>query len=177
LTSILNFHKDLILKFIKAKARTALCLLIGLSINLAQAQSDEEHSSDHEHHRHEIGMANSPVYYLKEKIFAYGLHAHYLYSLEHTKFALGLGYERIFDEHKHSTYSLVFGYRPAERLSLIASPGITYEQAEPGGAFSLHLEASYEYEIGNIHIGPVFEVAYDPEDIHLSLGLHLGFGF
>ena len=122
--------------------RTLFFLVYLFLFFYSRAQESDLHS-DHELHRHEIGMANSPVYYLKEKIFAYGLHAHYLYSFEDTKLAMGLGYERIFDEHKHSTYSLVFGYRPLERLSLIASPGITYEEAEPGGAFSLHLETSF----------------------------------
>jgi len=28
-----------------------------------------------------------------------------------------------------------------------------------------------------IIIGPSSEFAYDPEDIHLSLGLHIGYGF
>lgn len=43
--------------------------------------------------------------------------------------------------------------------------------------FALHLEASYEFEIGDLHIGPVIEYAYDTEDQHLSLGLHVGIGF
>ena len=34
-----------------------------------------------------------------------------------------------------------------------------------------------EFEFNNFHIGPVLEFAYDPEDYHISLGLHIGFGF
>ena len=43
--------------------------------------------------------------------------------------------------------------------------------------FALHLEASYEWEIGDVHLGPVVEYAYDEEDAHISLGLHIGIGF
>lgn len=41
----------------------------------------------------------------------------------------------------------------------------------------MHFEISYEFEFANFHIGPAMELAYDPEDFHLSLGLHLGYGF
>lgn len=60
------------------------------------------------------------------------------------------------------------------------SPGITFEDEEGESSetnFALHFETSYEFEVKNFHIGPVFEVAYDPEDYHISLGLHVGFGF
>ena len=58
------------------------------------------------------------------------------------------------------------------------SPGLTFEEREPDMLnFALHLEASYEFEIGDLHIGPVIEYAYDTEDQHLSLGLHVGIGF
>ncbi len=98
-------------------------------------------------------------------------------NIGESKFGLGLGYERIFDEHKHNTAGIVGTYRPINRLSFNVSPGLTFEDGEPGGRFALHLESSYEYEIGNFHIGPAAEVAYDPEDYHFSLGLHVGYGF
>jgi hypothetical protein len=47
------------------------------------------------------------------------------------------------------------------------------------GANSMYqfIETAYEFEIKNFHVGPAFEFAYDPEDFHISLGLHCGFGF
>lgn len=140
------------------------------------AQSTE-HDDDHEHHKNEFGVANAPVYFLKEKVFSYGLHVHYIRNIADTKFGVGLGYERIFDEHEHSTYGLVVTYRPVEKLSFNASPGATFEGGSSAANFALHLETSYEVEINNFHIGPVLEFAYDPEDIHISLGLHFGYGF
>lgn len=62
-------------------------------------------------------------------------------------------------------------------MSLNASPGITFDGGESEINFAMHLETSYEFEFDNFHLGPVLEFAYDPEDIHISLGLHLGIGF
>ncbi len=134
--------------------------------------------AQHDHHKNEIGIANSLVYFAKEEAFAYGLHSHFVRRLGESRFGIGLGYERIFDEHKHSTYGIVFAYTILGGWNFNASPGITIEAADPNPVFALHLETSYEFELGtNFHIGPVLEFAYDPEDIHLSAGLHVGFGF
>ena len=132
----------------------------------------------HDHHKNEIGIANAPVFFVKEKIFSYGVHLHYIRTIRKSKFGLGAGYERIFDAHGHNTFGLVTCYRPIDKLSLILSPGITFEDENPGNPdFALHAETSYEFEIKNFHLGPVFEFAYDPEDFHISLGLHIGYGF
>ena len=65
-----------------------LCLFIPLAL-LAQ-ENDHDHDDPdhvhHEHHRHEIGVANSPVYFIKEKELSYGLHAHYIYHFDNSKF-------------------------------------------------------------------------------------------
>lgn len=159
--------------------RIILALLSSFIISTCISQEEEgKHKESHDDHTNEIGIANSPVYFLKEKTLAYGFHAHYVRSLNNSKFGYGLGYEHIFDEHKHTTVSLVGSYRYKAYWNFIASPGITFENKnydEP--KFSFHAEASYEYELGDVHIGPVFEVAYDPEDIHISLGLHVGYCF
>ena len=145
----------------------------------AQHANDHKHTDDHHsEHKNEIGIANSPVYFVKAQEFSYGLHLHYVRNIGASKFGMGLGYERIFDAHGHNTIGLVLGYRPIHQLAFMVSPGVTAEDGEldtPG--FALHAETSYEFEIGNLHVGPLLEVAYDPEDIHISLGLHLGIGF
>ncbi len=153
-----------------------IAFILVQSLNVTAQQTSEEPGHHHDH-KNEIGMANSPVYFVNEKVFTYGLHLHYIRSVSETPFGLGLGYERIFDEHKHNTISIVGSYRPLEQLTLIASPGLTFESNESSGKFALHIESSYEFELGNFHLGPVAEIAYDPEDYHMSLGLHLGYGF
>ena len=152
-------------------------LLITFGQNLI-AQSDEHIEDHHDHHKNEIGIANAPVYFVNEKEFAYGLHIHYVRKIKETKFGVGLGYERIFDEHKHNTIGIVGSYRPIDKFGINLSPGITFEDSESSNInFALHVEISYEFEINNFHIGPVLESAYDPEDIHISVGLHIGYGF
>lgn len=142
--------------------------------------SQSDHIGDeHDEHKNEFGIANAPVYYLKEKEWAYGFHAHLTRNIKETPFGIGLGYERIFDEHRHNTFGIVGTYRPIHQLSINVAPGITFEdvQGVREANFALHLETAYEWEIGNLHIGPVAEIAYDPEDYHFSLGLHIGYGF
>ncbi len=154
-----------------------IVLFIFFGHNL-RAQNHEHVEDHHDHHRNEIGIANAPVYFVNEKEFAYGLHIHYVYNIINTKFGVGLGYERIFDEHKHNTIGIVGSYRPIDGLGINLSPGITFEDNESSNInFALHVETSYEFEINNFHIGPVLEFAYDPEDYHISLGLHIGYGF
>ncbi|HIA36594.1 MAG TPA: hypothetical protein EYN89_07625 [Flavobacteriales bacterium] len=162
-----------------------LLLILTVLGNAVYAQGEEHHEEHHEgnhdhyeHHRNEIGIANAPVYFVNEGAVSYGLHIHFLTNIAKTKFSLGLGYERIFDEHQHNTIGLVGSYRPTDRLSFNLSPGITFEGEEASeGSFALHAETAYEFEFKNIHFGPVLELAYDLEDYHLSLGLHLGYGF
>ena len=77
----------------------------------------------------------------------------------------------------NNTFELVAIYRPIEKLSFSASPGLASEDKNSKVNFALHLEISYEFEFKNYHIGPMFEFASEPEDYHLSLVLHLGYGF
>ncbi len=158
------------------KLNIYLTFLMTLVWSTTFAQSSEE-SDKHVHHKNEIGIANSPVYFINEKVFSYGLHIHYIRNIADSKFGIGIGFEQIFDEHKHSTIGLVGVYRPIDRLSFNMSPGLTFEGKNSEVNFALHLETSYEFEIEDFHIGPVLEFAYDPEDIHLSLGIHIGYGF
>ena len=164
---------------------TLIIFIFFLSNTIVKGQ--EHNHDDHEHHTHpknEIGVANAPVYYLKEKEFTYGLHFHFIRTIGESKFGLGLGYEQIFDEHEHKTIGIVGCFRPTHGLSINLSPGLTFEKhIEDDGTIETeknlgaHLESAYEWDFGNLHIGPVVEFAYDQEDIHISLGLHIGYGF
>ena len=139
-------------------------------------QSDKDLAS-HEHHNNEIGIAVAPAYFINEKVWTFAMHIHYTRIIPKTKFGIGASFERIVLDPKHSTFGLVLAYYPIENLSFTLSPGMTFEDANPGALFALHLETAYEFEIGNFHIGPAFEFAYDPNDYHLSLGVHVGYGF
>ena len=132
---------------------------------------------EHEHSKNEIGIASSPAYFLKEKVFTYAMHIHYTHNVANTKFGIGASFERIFLAPEHSTFGFVLAYRPIEKLSITLSPGVTFEDDNPNSLFALHIETAYEFELGIFHVGPAFEFAYDPNDYHLSLGIHLGYGF
>lgn len=157
------------------KTQTILLLLA-----IAQplfAQSQESHLGS-DNHKNEIGIANSLIYILEEKEFTYGLHAHFTRSFKESKFGIGVGFERIYDDHKHNTIGVLLSYTPAENLALSISPGITWRDNNPSNLhFGLHFETLYEFEIGIFHVGPVAEIAYSEDDYHVSLGMHLGFGF
>ncbi len=152
-------------------------LVIVLGIISASVYSQEE-NHNHDHHIHELGVANSFVYFAGEKEYAYGLHVHWVRNLKHSKFGYGFAYERIFDEHKHNTIGVVGSYNPIKSLHINIAPGIAFEDSEPTVfKFAFHVETSYDIELGNFHIGPLLEFAFDPEDYHFSLGLHIGYGF
>ena len=140
-------------------------------------KGQEEHTHNHiHHHKNEIGVAISPVNFFGENKTSSSLHLHYSHQLNESKFAVGLVYERIFDEHKHQTIGIVGSYRITEPLSINLSPGITFEGGEELH-FAFHIETTYEFELGNYHIGPAIEFAYDTEDYHISAGIHIGYGF
>jgi hypothetical protein len=153
-----------------------ILVLLALTQTLTAQSPDRHVNSDN--HKNELGIANSPIYIINEKEFAYGLHAHYIRSFKETRFGIGVGFERIFDEHKHNTIGVILSYAPIEHLALSLSPGITFNENNASDLhFGLHLETLYEFEIGIFHIGPVAEFAYSIDDYHVSLGVHLGFGF
>jgi hypothetical protein len=154
-----------------------LCMLFAPHLSAQTKPATHDYATHGEVHRNELGLANAPVYYLKEKTVSYGLHLHYIRSVPRTNFGFGLGYERIFDDHQHQTIGLVGTYRPIDRLSLNVAPGLTFEKDNKTGLFAVHVESAYEWEFKNLHIGPAAELAYDKDDYHFSCGLHLGYGF
>ena len=145
---------------------------------LAAQDHDHYDESEHEHHHvHEIGASVAPVYFTKADELSFATHFHYTYNFPHTKFGLGLGYERIWDEHKHNFVGLELSYRILHPLSINFSPGLSFEdEHKEDKEFAFHFETVYEFEFNSFHIGPVFEMAYHPEDFHVSLGVHIGLG-
>ena len=96
--------------------KTLYFLILFAFTQTLAAQSPDSHVNS-DNHKNEIGIANSPIYIIKEKEFAYGLHAHYIRGLKETKFGIGVGYERIFDEHKHNSIGVILSYAPIEHLA------------------------------------------------------------
>jgi len=138
---------------------------------------DELH--DHEHPKNEIGFSNNAVFNVTENEFAYSLHLHIVKTIGNSdKIGLGLGYERIFDDHKHNALGIIFMLRPIESLSFNLSPGISWLQTKSNSLKPvMHIEGLYEWQFNHFHVGPLLGMAFNPDDFHVSVGLHLAFGF
>jgi len=155
-----------------------LFLFLILFCRVLSAQEHEHTEAHHEHPKNEIGLANHLVYLAHDKEFAYGLHIHYLRAFQGSKFGAGLGYEQIFADHSHKTLDVIGSYRPVDHLYFQLSPGIVFIGAEdPAVRIALHLETTYELELNHIHLGPALGFAYNSEEYHVSIGMHLAFGF
>ena len=155
-----------------------LILLAITIITYAQESHSEHNEHNHEHPNNEFGISLSPVYFVKGKELSVATHLHYVYNFTNTKFGVGVGYERIFDEHKHNFLGIELNYRPIHNLTLNLSPGIAFEGDHfDEKEFAMHFESVYEFEFESFHIGPLLELAYHPEDFHISLGIHIGLGF
>ena len=155
------------------KTISVLFIVIIVSCNLS---AQDEH---HLHFKYEIGLSNGIVYNFNEEETAYGLHIHVIKNFGISrKVGVGIGYEAIFDEHKHNTLSILLHYKPTEHFSINLAPGVVFLESEPNTSrFALHVETIYEFEIGAFHIGPFVGAAINPEDFHASAGLHMAIGF
>jgi len=159
-------------------------IIIGITPIYAQKNEHEHDHDEHDHEMHdhsmhtsEIGIANSIVFFPSENETAYGLHLHYVRTLKHTNFGIGIGYERIFDEHGHNSLGIVGAYRGCKNFVFSLSPGVAFEDEHPSELnFTMHTEVSYDFSLKHIHLGPLVEFAVDKEDYHISFGLHIGFG-
>lgn len=150
-------------------------VLFGLIATSVYSQ-DTHHN--HDHHKYELGAANSLVYVAGENEYAYGFHLHLIRKITHSKFGYGIAYERIFDDHKHNTIGIVGSYNPLKSIHISIAPGLAFEDPEPSALkFAFHSEVSYDFDLGNFHVGPLLEFAIGPEDYHLSFGVHIGYGF
>lgn len=142
----------------------------------AEAQQDTslaEKEHEHVHPFFEIGISSAAVRLIEEKEMTIGFHTHLSANISHhLPFIAGMGYEYILDEHQHHSIGVLLGWNPIHELFFSVSPGITSNKGI--FQFTTHLEASYVFELGKIHIGPSVEYAYSRGDTHISIGIHLG---
>jgi len=156
---------------------TFLTTIMSSKIHGQTSKDNLENTETHAHSKNEIGIAISPAYFINEQVWTLSMHLHYTRIIPNTKFGIGASFERIVFDPKHNTFGLILAYYPVENLNFTLSPGLTFEGDDPTGLFALHMEVSYAFEVGDFHIGPAFEFASDPNDYHLSLGIHVGYGF
>ncbi|HRW63934.1 MAG TPA: hypothetical protein P5132_10615 [Bacteroidales bacterium] len=156
-----------------------LLLLFTIAFLFVEKASSQEDTHVHHLERYEIGISNGIVYSFNEKEFAYGLHLHFIKNFgEEKKIGVGLGYEAIFDEHKHSAMSVLLHYKPTNHIDINVAPGVIFLNSEiENSRFALHLEGVYHFELGFIHYGPMIATAISADDVHASIGLHVAIGF
>jgi hypothetical protein len=142
-------------------------------------EHDHDHSEHHQKHpKNEIGLGNYLSYLAGEKEIAYSMHIHYLRAFEETRLGAGIGYEHIFDEHGHQSLTVIGTYRITSPLIFSLAPGIIFRNPEnPAARFVLHMEVTYEIEVGSFHLGPSLEFATTFDEYHMGLGLHVAWAF
>lgn len=158
-------------------------LTVFLSVIYLESQpAEEDHHGEH-HHLNEIGISFGIVRMHPESETAPGLHLHAMRRLgdEGVKrfFGIGAGVEIIFSEHTHTGFMGTLGIFPWKKLVIALSPGILMleEDGEKQRRFSFHGEVMYEFEVGPFDMGPALGFAVAGEDIHLTMGVHIGMGF
>lgn len=155
--------------------KTVLLLFIAVIISLKLMAQDEHHLE----FKYEAGVSNGIVYNFAEEETAYGLHVYFIKKIGISrKIGIGIGYEAIFDEHEQNTFSVLLHYNPIYNLSINLAPGLVFLESQPKSSrFALHAEIIYNFKIGIFNLGPLIGVAFNPEDAHASLGLHMSVGF
>jgi len=138
-------------------------------------------AAPHDHHDHngEVGVSAGAAYLVNDNEFAPALHLHGVLAAG-KGWGFGLGYGRLFGEHPHNSVGAIAQYHLTPHWVIAVSPGIILDDhLEIGPA--LHLETVYSFPLGPIHVGPVFETAFEMHDghlgSHLTLGIHAGFEF
>jgi hypothetical protein len=137
---------------------------------------------EHEEHAHHIGLMVGPVYSVHEESFSPGIGLEYerVLPLGDRILGIGLGVETILDGHGHYVASILMHFHPGRMITLTAGPGLAvvkHEGEEWERRAALHFSASYEFELETLFLAPAFELGIAGEDVHLMLGVHIGFGF
>lgn len=127
--------------------------------------------------RNEIGAGFALTTFSDDEGFSPTFHLHYSRSFsENSPFALTGGLEMIVGDHQHNTLGVGISYNFWKEFSLDVSPGISFAPDEDPEA-GLHLELSYGFELGRIHLGPMVEYGLGADHSHTAFGIHTGFGF
>jgi len=165
-----NFQKVITLKY--------LILFTILNIAFIKSYGQNPSGGNPHNHKNEISVAAGVVPLLAENEITGGLHLHY--TRAYGKWGIGLAAETIFDEHRHYTFSVVAQYRIYKGWTLSYAPGLLIRKEGEGlydQQFASHIETTYEFQIGDWHIGPVAEIGIEQVGVHYMGGIHLGYGF
>ncbi|MBU1099109.1 MAG: hypothetical protein KKA84_01805 [Bacteroidetes bacterium] len=160
---------------------TVLLFVFALSLsNILLAQDSDTHH--HHDSDYELGFSFGLNHLVEENETPLSAHIHLLRKLGDEniweRIALGLGYEHIFSEHTHYSVVGTISINPIWHFVFDVSPGvlITEHEGSNESQFVTHIELTYEFEVGEIGIGPVVGYGVSSEDNHYTIGLHIGIG-
>lgn len=133
------------------------------------------HSHEHAHRHHELAIGSGPLWIPGENLWGIGTHVHGLLALSDWMGA-GLGYEWIASEHRHHSLYALMHFHPIHPLDINIGPGFTFPDEEnPDYRFKVHAEVAAVFPLGErFHLGPSLDLGWGMDDLHLSLGVHLG---
>lgn len=162
------------------KNKSLLLFLVLNTIFLSVSGRHDEHEHLHDFHKYHLGFGVAGAHIKSTNGISPGFHIHLLRQLgEEKKWGIGLGYEAIVEENLHNGLNLLANWHPVDFLSVNAGPGIAFGKHDGTNEVlpAFHTEAVFEFNVGNIHIGPMAGFGIDREESHFSVGVHLGFGF
>jgi hypothetical protein len=162
-----------------ARRAAAICLGFILFLTTQLFALCQEAHAPHDVHAHHIGFLIGPVYNVHEESAFLGLGLEYerLLPVWNKSLGVGVAAEMVFDEHKHYVVSLLTCFHPVRPLTLSVAPGVMFiDQNGFESRAAVHFGAEYEFEVGRVSLAPTVELGLAGEDVHLMLGVHIGFG-
>ena len=159
--------------------------LASFSFNYGYGQQDHEQELNHQAHGHThnngIGAAIGVVAIPQENKTALGIHLHYTRGVgQENRYGIGTSLGIIIlEDHQHYTISLATHCRIYKGFTIGYSPGllILKHDSKKDFHFAQHFELVYEFELGNLHLGPIVEIGYANRIAHYMTGIHVGIGF
>ena len=156
--------------------RTLILILIFLfSIQLYSQESEEKEEKQIEENFFEIVVSGVYVYTPESGNFDPSIEALLTYWLSE-KWGAGIGYSLVFEDHERVGNEIltVASHKPWEFLTVNFGPNFSLANSEKDFEVSAYLEGELNFDIGNIHFGPVLGTLIG-EEFRIFGGFHLGF--
>lgn len=128
---------------------------------------------------YELGYSTNISYLKYEATFSPQLSLYYKRNVSGF-FAIGAGYNAIFDEHFHNTLHLITSFRLYRELFVSINPGLVFKsyRGRAQTLYSLGFSTNYQMNISEkIHVGPKAEVVVAQDDMNYLLGFNMGLSF